>query len=73
MAMAPPDGNRVGMIIQSMFARIKNLWVRAGRENSRRRISCASVMRGRAGVNSGARAKNQRYRGAALRRPLLRP
>jgi hypothetical protein len=27
MATAPANGNRVGAIIQSMFARIKNLWV----------------------------------------------
>jgi hypothetical protein len=34
MATAPRDGNRVGAIIQSMFARIKKLWVRAERESS---------------------------------------
>jgi hypothetical protein len=33
MATAPADGNRVGAIIQSMFARIKNLWVGDERQN----------------------------------------
>jgi hypothetical protein len=32
MATRPLDGNRVGAIIQSMFARIKYLWVCAGRK-----------------------------------------
>jgi hypothetical protein len=36
MATASPDGNRVGTIIQSMFARIIILWVRAERESTRR-------------------------------------
>jgi hypothetical protein len=34
MATASRDGNRVGAIIQSMFARIKKPWVRVGRESS---------------------------------------
>jgi hypothetical protein len=32
MATVVPDGNRVGAIIQSMFARIKDLWARAERD-----------------------------------------
>jgi hypothetical protein len=39
MAIVLPDGNRVGAIIQSMFARIKILWARGERKSSSRRIS----------------------------------
>jgi hypothetical protein len=51
MATAPPDGNRVGAIIQSMFARIKSCGF-APSAKAATPNQLLSVMRGGPSVNS---------------------
>jgi hypothetical protein len=53
MTIGPMDGNKAGALIQSMFARMKVCGFGGGRKPGHR-ISCPSVMRDGARVNSAA-------------------
>ena len=63
MTTATPYGNGVGSIIQSMFARAKNLWVpRQG--SALARIDVDRVVRAATPVNGGVAARNTIGNGA---------